>query len=111
MADTFTKWDDTGSVYTSWDDAEAGPNETKWDLQPSVIGEGVRIKWLDPGRMVRWVEPGRRIKWLSAAMIGVARSCVATWRMTTARFVGFLHTVRRRRLRISGTPCCISIES
>ena len=81
MADTFTKWDDTGSVYTAWDDAASGPNETKWDLQPSVLGEGVRIKWLDPGRMVRWVEPGRRIKWLSAALsrLTIPLACLSRW--------------------------------
>lgn len=55
--DEFTKWDDGvlgPGTYTSWDDINDGPNETKWDVIPSVIARAVRVVWTI-SRQVKWV--------------------------------------------------------
>ena len=80
----FTQWDldlEGPGQWTGWDDTSGGPGETQWDLAPDVIGDGQRIRWIDPGRMLRWVDPGRRIKWLSVALswLTIPRIARSAW--------------------------------
>lgn len=63
--DTFTKWDVDilgPGTYTSWDDTAGGPNETKWDVIPDVIGRGFRVVWQAVARGVDWQSIVRRVR-------------------------------------------------
>ena len=64
--DQFTQWDKGilgPDTYTSWDDVNGGPAETKWDMVAEFIGSSLRVVWQAVTEAARWASIADGVRW------------------------------------------------